>query len=307
VQENTFSLGEYVLVNNGIAATAANVEEKDLWVARVMECRAENPSSVWIRVMYLYWPHELPEHLKRPYYGQREMIASNHMEIIDAQCVDDKAEVVFVSETDENSTPSSTLYWRQYFDFLENKVSVSKNSHSTTQLTRQPPLRRDCTCNKPHNPDLLLIRCLSDSCKKWLHEDCLAQDACRKQWDRMKAADKFQVPTGEDESTIKLTSAAAPAESSHVAKPKGAKKGRGRRKSKANTGDKKEEPWQGILEGFVERSPPEDESSTEISGTCIIKKRDGDSVTEVREPLYCLFCQTALGTKGEPLTPPRDT
>lgn len=106
-----------------------------MWIGKILECRAASPSHVWIRIMYLYWPHELPEHLQRSYYGQHELIASNHMEVVDAQCVEDLAAVVQISDTDGNTVPATSLYWRQYFDFLENKVSVSMAPLTPRTLT----------------------------------------------------------------------------------------------------------------------------------------------------------------------------
>ena len=97
-------------------------DDKQFWIARVLEVRASSPSAVYLRVYWMYWPTELPSG-QDYYHGKSELVASNHMEIIDAMTVSGMAEVSHLIEEDE--APVATgLYWRQKFDFRTKKLSV---------------------------------------------------------------------------------------------------------------------------------------------------------------------------------------
>lgn len=120
----------------------------------------------------------------------------------------------------------------------------------------------------------------------------------------MSKTDAVKISSIEEDSTIKVDSESNPASASKSTKGKAIKKAKTKGKTPKATDT---EPWEGVLEGTIERSPPDDEQSKDISGICVIKVHNDDSDSEVRESLYCLFCSTPLGTKGEPLTPPRDS
>ena len=71
----------------------------------------------------MYWPQDIPGG-RKSYHGKSELIASNHMDIIDAMTVAGKAEVTRFEEKDDEPTVPD-LYWRQTYDTVTNKVSVS--------------------------------------------------------------------------------------------------------------------------------------------------------------------------------------
>ncbi|KPA38502.1 hypothetical protein FLAG1_08662 [Fusarium langsethiae] len=61
------------------------------WVARILEIRASSEHNVYARVYWMYWPEELPSGTiyhkmrvrgRQSYHGSNELIASNHMDII---------------------------------------------------------------------------------------------------------------------------------------------------------------------------------------------------------------------------------
>ncbi|KAM4067644.1 BAH domain-containing protein [Hirsutella rhossiliensis] len=63
----------------------------DCWVAKILEIRASDESHVYARVCWMYSPDELPanivDHEKlvselSPHYSHNELIASNHMDVI---------------------------------------------------------------------------------------------------------------------------------------------------------------------------------------------------------------------------------
>ena len=126
VSNKNFGNGDYVYIYHGTEAQGANLDTSrgDCWVGKVLEIRAQGPSHVFLRVLWLYWPEELPVEGRRDYHATSELIASNLMEIMDAMTVTDKAEVAHVREL-YDEPPTEGLFWRQKFDFLSNKLSVS--------------------------------------------------------------------------------------------------------------------------------------------------------------------------------------
>jgi len=67
------------------------------------------------------------------YHGKHELIASNHMEIIDAMTVASKASVSHWLEKDEEKVLDA-LYWRQTYDFQTQDLSVSISSTITSVM-----------------------------------------------------------------------------------------------------------------------------------------------------------------------------
>lgn len=172
-------------------------------------------------------------------------------------------------------------------------------------------LKRDCKCKDYHNPDKLLVHCVNNVCGKWLHEECLLEDAKERAWARLtnsKASDEANSDTievnGNDEAgeTIQVAprtkakgprkSQAAVNGSSRAASGKGSLRGR----NKAKKGDAEVHPWTGLLEAKLERKPVaegEDESS-EITGKVLITDLRDDKEQTWKEPLTCLFCRKPL-------------
>ncbi|KAJ9634198.1 hypothetical protein H2199_009082 [Coniosporium tulheliwenetii] len=111
-------------------------------------------------------PEELPDGGKRPYHGCNELIASNDMQTIDAMTVDGKADVRQWIEDDEADEvlDAGQLFWRQTWDARSRMLSAP---------------REHCVCRKPFNPDKLLIACSNQSCRIWMHAECIAADAVR--------------------------------------------------------------------------------------------------------------------------------
>ncbi len=50
-----------------------------------------------------------------------------------------------------------------------------------------------CSCNTPGNPDKLLIGCTTESCKKWMHEHCVVEEALKAAYKRL-GTDKPHLP-----------------------------------------------------------------------------------------------------------------
>ncbi|KAI1333118.1 hypothetical protein F5Y16DRAFT_354848 [Xylariaceae sp. FL0255] len=159
----------------------------DDWVARILEIRASDEHHVYARVYWMYWPDELPAGTRegkryiqgrQPYHGQNELIASNHMDVINVVSVTAQATVNQWDETNEEEVQQA-LYWRQAYDVRSQEISSAESR---------------CKCNRPENPDKKLINCTNEDCKKWLHDDCLIHDALMRTFTRL-GTDKPHKPT----------------------------------------------------------------------------------------------------------------
>lgn len=95
-------------------------------VAQIIEIKGKDAEHVYLRVLWLYTPDDLPAGGRKSYHGKHELIASNHMSIIDAS---DMSVLGHVSvshwEEDETEDPKPGLFWRQTFDVPMEELSVS--------------------------------------------------------------------------------------------------------------------------------------------------------------------------------------
>lgn len=58
---------------------------------------------------------------------------------------------------------------------------ASELSNCVDQLN----MRRQCVCSGFTNPDKLLVKCANPECGRWLHEDCIREDALRRTYVRL--------------------------------------------------------------------------------------------------------------------------
>src|SRR5271169_6396294 len=97
VSNERFGLNDTIFVNSKEHPNHDTKEEDDvpktidetdntLWVAAVVEVRAQNPWNVWARVEWFYRPAELPVG-RQHYHGKREVIKSPVQDIISAHTV----------------------------------------------------------------------------------------------------------------------------------------------------------------------------------------------------------------------------
>lgn len=171
----------------------AKSRSDDDWVARILEIRASDEHHVYARVYWMYWPDELPGGTldgkktiqgRQPYHGVNELVASNHMDIINVVSVTSQAQVNQMFEENDDDV-HHTLYWRQAIDIR------------TFELSSLVP---NCKCGQPGNPDKVLVGCPRPGCNKWLHDECLKHDALMKVYDRL-GKDKPHVIAEKKEST----------------------------------------------------------------------------------------------------------
>ncbi|KAK4227485.1 hypothetical protein QBC38DRAFT_364020 [Podospora fimiseda] len=172
--------------NEKAAVHQPRQKSDDDWVARILEIRASDEHHVYARIFWMYWPDELPQgthdgkrqiQSRQPYHGMNELIASNHMDIINVVSVTSQATVKqWYEENDEEI--QNALYWRQAFDLRTYELS-------TVDLV--------CSCNTPANPDKKLLGCTDEACKKWMHEQCVLDDILGMTYNQL-GTDKPYIP-----------------------------------------------------------------------------------------------------------------
>jgi hypothetical protein len=131
VGEETFAINDYIFVNHQNippGSVLGPVDDTKFWVARVLEIKAVDEAHVYLRVYWFYWPEELPGG-REYYHGKKELVASNHMEIIDAQTVSGRANVNHWFEKDDEEEDITELFWRQKFDYPSQTLMVGYTVH----------------------------------------------------------------------------------------------------------------------------------------------------------------------------------
>ncbi|KAG5999298.1 hypothetical protein E4U43_002159 [Claviceps pusilla] len=171
-------------------------QSTDYWVAKILEVRASDELHVYARIYWMYSPDELPPGTvdgkkviagRQPYHGQNELIASNHMDVINVVSVAMKATVHQWIESDDDEVQDA-LYWRQAFNCRTSQVS-------SVELT--------CKCRTPANPDKTLVGCTNAKCGNWLHYECLLHDALMDVYERL-GTELPHKSEKKEESTVKL-------------------------------------------------------------------------------------------------------
>ncbi|SCV61335.1 uncharacterized protein FFFS_15904 [Fusarium fujikuroi] len=153
-------------------------KNKDEWVARILEIRASDEAHVYARIYWMYRPEDLPlgtvdgdkkTHGRQPYHGVNELIASNHMDIINVVSIEGLAAVDEWIESDTNKVPEG-LYWRQEFDYRNSQLS-------SVELI--------CECQEPASPDKIVLECTNPQCGKFLHEECVSHKILMQVYERL--------------------------------------------------------------------------------------------------------------------------
>ena len=110
-------------------------DDVKFWVARILEIRVTSTSSVYALIAWMYWPDELPDaHMgteknmsgRRWYHGTHELVASNHLDVLDVNSMAGHAPVAQCFEDDDDSIQDG-LYWRQTFNISSGVLSVCIN------------------------------------------------------------------------------------------------------------------------------------------------------------------------------------
>ncbi|WQF90333.1 Putative BAH domain, P-loop containing nucleoside triphosphate hydrolase [Colletotrichum destructivum] len=117
--------------HNGSTKGRRTSKSGENWVAFILEIRASDEYHVFARVYWMYWPEELPEGTmdgerypagRQSYHGRNELIASNHMDIINVARVTSPADVKQWNEENDEEIQEA-LYWRQALDYRTKQLS----------------------------------------------------------------------------------------------------------------------------------------------------------------------------------------
>jgi hypothetical protein len=149
--------------------------KKYMWVVQIQEVRgpagkkASSMEEILFRVFWLYWPAELPQSQRRkagraPYHGARELILSNHADIVDGTVISEMAPVSFWNENNDDLQNHPEFFYR---------TTLKYNPPGKPILSE--PLKH-CRCNEPFNPDTTMYKCSNTTCNKWNHEQCIIND-----------------------------------------------------------------------------------------------------------------------------------
>ncbi|KFY58090.1 hypothetical protein V496_06246 [Pseudogymnoascus sp. VKM F-4515 (FW-2607)] len=190
----SYRKNDYVYVRPPNLKHVGDDDNVKFWVAHVLEIRAKSAGHVYAVIAWMYWPDQLVKaHMRAEtpksgrcwYHGKHELVASNHLDILDVECMAGRASVAQWLEGDDDVILEG-FYWRQMLD-------------STTGILSS--IRKYCICKKYYNPDLTLIACPSDKCNLWLHEECLVDNALTEAYDALP---------GENEKNYKKTAKGRP-------------------------------------------------------------------------------------------------
>jgi len=112
------------------------------------------------------------------------------VDIINVVSVTSQAQVKQWYEENDDEIQQA-LYWRQAFDIRTYELSVGYMSFHpnviVAKLTRMfgQTVELVCSCNTPAHPDNLLVGCTTESCKKWMHEQCITEEALKETYNRL--------------------------------------------------------------------------------------------------------------------------
>lgn len=139
-----FKRGDFVSVANETTIRGPNIIDKSYenerindqdWVARILEIRASDANHVYARIQWMYRPYELPSSTDRrgqiqdtPYYEKKELILSNHLDIIDVFSVSGQAEVYQQAQADHGESKIE-YFWRYAYDWRHCRLYRFDSTH----------------------------------------------------------------------------------------------------------------------------------------------------------------------------------
>jgi hypothetical protein len=144
-------------------------------IAKVLECRASDAESVWLRIVWLYRPEDavdLGGEGRMPWHGTNELIASNHMQLVEAVNCNGKVNVKEWKVDATADLTSKDFVWRQTLDIL------------APPKQRFSKIETYCVCAEPADLSKGLsgsmVQCTNPACAGWLHTACLCEAAEKK-------------------------------------------------------------------------------------------------------------------------------
>ncbi|KFZ24926.1 hypothetical protein V502_00603 [Pseudogymnoascus sp. VKM F-4520 (FW-2644)] len=173
----SYRKNDYVYVRPELVGDDDN---RRFWFAHILEMRAKCASRVYALIAWMYWPDELrgahmgaetPKSGRRWYHGKHELVASNHLDVLDVTSMAGHAPVAQWFEDDDDNTQDG-FYWRQTFKIMSRGLSS---------------IRKYCICENYYNPDLTLVACPNEECRLWMHEGCIATNSKTKAYHALTA------------------------------------------------------------------------------------------------------------------------
>lgn len=90
----------------------------------ILEIKSLDQCRVYIRLYWFYRPEDLPGG-RQHFHGSKEMAATRHMAVTDAANIVKQANIKHWNESLGQPLPDG-LYWRQTFDIVAQRLSVSR-------------------------------------------------------------------------------------------------------------------------------------------------------------------------------------
>jgi hypothetical protein len=151
VGKNEFKINQYVFVEIP-DELRSNDTEVQFWVARILEIRAGSKRHVYLRVYWMYRPEDLPGG-RQLHHGECELIASNHMDIIEVASVHEPVDVYHWNEDANDETiawpAEEQLFWRQTFDVTKHPGKSGQGQFSVRTCTLSFTGQRCCAQEEP--------------------------------------------------------------------------------------------------------------------------------------------------------------
>ncbi|KAI4218602.1 MAG: hypothetical protein L6R40_008764 [Gallowayella cf. fulva] len=130
VREESYAVHQYALITRFQSLPKCHclrgTDDAVPCVARILEIRALDRRTVYIRIYWFNSPEQMPRG-RQPHHGKDELIATNHMEIIHAVRSLRRVDVVEWTEQEKEPPryPPGGYYWRQTYHVLTEELSVS--------------------------------------------------------------------------------------------------------------------------------------------------------------------------------------
>lgn len=151
--------GDSVLVRSAVAADAD-------YVAHVVSLPRPPPGGAQLmEVAWLYRPEDVPGG-RRAFHGARELLLSDHRDLVDAEAVAGRVRVVPLETWVALAEPRPEDLFFQRFFF-----------RAATKAVEPASVAAFCVCRMPYNPDLEMVACRE--CGSWAHPACVGAGAAR--------------------------------------------------------------------------------------------------------------------------------
>ncbi|KAF5704669.1 hypothetical protein FMUND_12397 [Fusarium mundagurra] len=140
----------------------------DYWVAYILEIRASDKHHIYILVYWMYWPDDLPSGARidrkyvqgrQPYHGANELIATNHMEVINVASITEPVVVEQLIESNDEE-PGANIDVREVQHLIDIGLKETRADGHTHVDVREPLLKSETstpmlTSFKSKNPRIV--------------------------------------------------------------------------------------------------------------------------------------------------------